>query len=71
MIAIGADELGGPVEPTVSCRQCGAQHAVEHSGPSKIYHHDGTVSEGPAGTLSWYRCGDQTYLCGIQGRAMK
>ena len=33
--------------------------------------HDGTVSEGPAGTLSWYRCGDQTYMCGIQGRAMK
>lgn len=68
-VAIGADELGERLGRTIRCTRCGATHAVEDSGPSTIHHSDGTTSEGPAGTLQFYRCGDDLFLAGVEGRA--
>ena len=55
-VAIGADELGGPLDSTVQCERCGETHAVCDSKPP---------------LLQFYRCGDHTYLCGIRGREIK
>jgi hypothetical protein len=68
MLAIGNDELGGPLGPSVECPHCGQQHAVEDSGPSTSS--DGT--SGPAGLLQFYRCPkvDKTFLCGIERRSI-
>lgn len=71
MIAIGNNELGNPLGKTIKCPHCNKRHQIENSGPSKTYHHDGTVTEGPSGHLQFYKCGDKTYLAGIEGRAIR
>lgn len=70
MFAIGHDELGPPLNDTIKCPHCGADHAIENSGPSKTISSDGTVGVGPAGMLQFYRCGENLYLAGIQGRSI-
>lgn len=52
-IAIGNDELGEELGETVDCWVCGARHPVEQSEPP---------------VLSFFRCGDKLYLCGIKGK---
>ena len=69
-VAIGADELGEYLGKTIRCTRCGATHAIEDSGPSTIHRPDGTTSVGPAGTLQFYRCGNDTFLAGVKGRAL-
>lgn len=69
-VAIGADELGEYLGKTIRCTRCGGTHAIEDSAPSTIHHPDGTTSEGPAGTLQFYRCGDDLFLAGVEGRAL-
>ena len=68
-LAIGADEFGESLGKTIHCRKCGKTHVIEDSGPSTIHHPDGTTSVGPAGTLQFYRCGNDTFLAGVEGRA--
>lgn len=70
-IAVGNDELGKNLGETIKCPRCGADHAVEQSGPSKIYRSDGEVIDGPSGLMQFYYCGDMSYLCGINGKAIK
>lgn len=70
MFAIGHDELGPPLNDTIKCPHCGADHAIENSEPSRTLHSDGTESVGPAGLLQFYRCGDKSYLAGIRGHSV-
>ena len=70
-IAVGNDELGKDLGETIKCPRCGADHAVEQSGPSRAYKSTGEVIDGPSGLLQFYRCGEASYLCGINGKAIK
>lgn len=71
-IAIGADEFGGNLSDTIQCPHCGQRHAIEQSGPSRSYDPDtNTWTEGPAGLLQFYQCGESTYLAGIRGKGLK
>lgn len=70
MLAIGNNELGRVLGESVSCPHCGESHAVENSAPSITYKADGSKTAGPAGLLQFYRCGDKSYVCGLQGRAV-
>ena len=70
-IAVSNDELGKNLGETIKCPHCGSDHAVEQSGPSKTHKSTGEVIEGPSGLLQFYRCGEASYLCGINGKAIK
>ena len=59
-VAIGADELGEPLGPTLTCEECGAEHEVI-SQPST----NGGLS------LQFMRCGTASYLIGINGQAIQ
>lgn len=67
MFAIGNDELNGKkrIGETVVCRECGETHSVEYG--EKILP-DGTKEHSKL--LAFYRCGEQTYLFGIDGFAI-
>ncbi|MCP4172204.1 MAG: hypothetical protein GY758_15680 [Fuerstiella sp.] len=71
MLSIGNDELGGPIERRIKCPQCGEFHSVEDSEKSQRW--DPATEEwveGTAGLLQFYKCGDKTFLHGIDGRAL-
>ena len=55
MLAIGNSELAmcEMLGRTIVCPQCGRRHKVRFSEPPDI---------------QFYRCGKDTYLCGINGR---
>ena len=65
MLAIGADELHEPLSDAVECPQCGQQHSIEY-GEEVLK--DGTRK--PSKLLAFYKCGDKTYLAGINGLAL-
>ena len=65
-LAIGNDELGEPLGDTVTCPHCGAEHAVVHS---EAIDADGRVIG--QGAVSWYKCGDASYIAGIGGRVWR
>jgi len=65
MLAIGNDELKGPIGDTIHCKQCGSQHLVQY-GDRRLP--DGTLE--PSRLLAFYTCGDHSYLCGIAGRSL-
>ena len=65
-LAIGHYELGDPLGDTVTCPHCGAEHAVIHA---KYHDADGNVIG--CGSLSWYKCGDISYIAGINSRALR
>lgn len=56
-IAVGNDELGPDLGAYINCN-CGARHEVHCSSS----HPDNATA---SVTLQFYKCGDKTYLCGI------
>ena len=64
-LAVGNDELGDEIGDSIKCPHCGKQHLVEY-GQKQLA--DGTWME--SRTLSFYKCGDESYLCAINGRAI-
>ncbi len=65
MLAIGANELHEPLGDTVECRKCGQQHPIEY-GEEVLK--DGTRK--PSKLIAFYKCGDNSYLAGINGLAL-
>lgn len=66
MLAIGADELGENLGDTIKCPHCKGKHPIEFG---KKRQPDGTWEE--SRLLSFYTCGDKTYLAGVNGREWK
>ena len=56
-IAIGEGEIGGQLGNTISCNLCGKDHPI-------------TSTKSTTGklTMQSYNCGDNAYICGINGR---
>ena len=63
VVAIGNDELGGPIGATVACPLCGARHPVEYGTD--------TATGLPSRLLGFYRCGEASYLCAIEGKTIR
>lgn len=65
MMAVGNDELENaePIDDTIKCGLCGGEHKVENG--NKILE-DGSVV--PSNAVSFYKCGDKSFLCGIKGK---
>lgn len=69
MLAIGNNELGDLLGDNIRCPHCGEMHAIEHGTTRRLVNdrwediHDRL--------LQFYRCGEQLYLGGINGRALK
>ena len=59
-LAVGNEELGGPLGDTVVCPRCRKTHPVEHGTDARTGQ--------PTTLLAFYRCGDRVYLAGINGR---
>lgn len=64
-VAIGNDELGDDIGEYVTCPHCGDQHPVQYG--DKI-EKDGTKT--PSKLLGFYKCGDNSYLCSIDGKSL-
>lgn len=62
-LAIGNDELGGPVGDTAICPHCGKPHPVEYG--ERILP-DGTKE--PTDMLGFVGCNGSNYLVAIKGR---
>ena len=62
-VAVGNDELGDKLGKTINCPSCGGQHDIKCSS-------EDPANEGRIATLQYYKCGDTTYLAGINGKAM-
>jgi len=67
MLAIGNDELesNSEIGETIQCKHCGKVHKIKYG--------DEVLSDGtrkPSKLLSFYNCGDKTYLAGIKGKAI-
>ena len=58
-IVIGNSELGGKLGETINCPHCGSDHEIKN-----------TQDNGEPSIIDWYKCGKDTYMCGIQGRAI-
>ena len=65
VLAIGNDEIARlpRLGKKVRCWVCGKQHPVEQGTTLGA---DGVRR--PSSTLAFFRCGKQTYLCGINGK---
>jgi len=65
MFSIGNDELEGKPEigKTVKCKHCGKWHGVRYG--DEVLENGTKVS---SKLLAFYKCGDKTYLCGINGK---
>ena len=66
MLIVGNDELGEKLEYKYSCQKCGGEHEIIY-GKKKL--EDGTWIK--TKMMSFYKCGDKTYLAGIDGRKLK
>ena len=72
LVAVGPENLGEPLSSTLTCPHCGAEHAIEHSGPSKRLSEDGSWEAGPSGLLQFYTCPQAgTFLVGIENRRIR
>jgi len=60
VLAIGNNELGEPIGDLITCPRCGAEHTVEYGTD--------TATGRPSTLLGFYRCGDASYLCAVDGR---
>ncbi|MEN6549946.1 MAG: hypothetical protein ABFE07_28215 [Armatimonadia bacterium] len=67
-VAIGADELGGPLGTTAHCNGCGQRHPVKH-GEEVLP--DGTTR--PSDLLAYVKCPatGNSYLVGIKDRELR
>lgn len=61
MLAIGNNELGEKLGKTILCPHCQEKHPIKHGTDSK-----GNVSK----LLSFYDCGENSYLAGIEGKSI-
>ena len=68
MLAVGNNELenNGSVGRDILCDKCGEYHEITYG--EKVLD-DGTKE--PSNMLAFYRCGDKTYLAGIDGKLLK
>lgn len=64
-IAIGNNELGDEIGESVTCPRCSGEHPVLYG--ERVLP-DG--SREPSRTLGFYRCGDKSYLCAVEGRSV-
>ena len=64
-LAVGADELKEDLGKTITCPLCGKEHEIVFG---EEVMKDG--SRKPCSLLSFYNCGDKTYLAGISGKAL-
>ena len=64
-LAIGNDELKGPLGDNIICPHCSKEHPLEY-GRERMP--DGTMRIIKA--ISFYCCGDKTYVGGINGMAI-
>lgn len=63
MLAIGNGELKILLGDTVKCR-CGEEHPIQESRGKDSHGNDiDTV-------MQWYRCGDKSYMAGLNGLAL-
>jgi hypothetical protein len=60
MLAIGKNELGEELSNTIECPHCSKEHKIFYS----------KTLEGKKGSLSFYKCGEDSYLCGIEGKSV-
>ena len=67
MFAIGNEELVNKpvVGKTIECPQCDGTHEVEYG--EEILK-DGTKIL--CDLISFYKCGEKTYLCGVNGKSI-
>ena len=67
-VAFGNDEIAAApaLGKTVRCWMCGKAHRVEYA--DKVLP-DG--SKVPSTLMAFFKCGKQSYLCGIDGKEMR
>ena len=65
MLAIGNEELKGELKSHIDCSNCGNSHPIEYGDEIMK---DGTKRQ--TKILAFYKCGDSTYLAGINGRSI-
>lgn len=68
-LAVGNDELGGPVGDTATCPNCGQQHPVRY-GDSVSYAPTGEKVLTPSTMLGFVECGERQFLVALDGRAL-
>ena len=71
-IAIGNDELGEKLGNVIACPHCGKRHRVQ-KGLSRKLLPNGEYGPWEVSALQFYKCTKtgNTYLCGINGKAVK
>lgn len=67
-VAFGNDEIdNSPIlGETITCRICGKEHSVEYG--DRI-NDDGSTT--PTKSLAFFKCGDKSYLCGVNGKDIR
>lgn len=68
MLAISNEEIDAlrPLGKSVKCWNCGRRHRVQFG---KVRQPDGTWKQ--SNSLAFFRCGGESYLCGIAGKAWR
>lgn len=66
MLAVGLNELGKKVGKEITCPNCLKVHPIEYG---KKEMPDGTWKE--TRMLAFYKCGEKSYLAGIDGQLLK
>jgi len=66
MLAVGNNELGEKLGEVYQCPHCGEEHEI-HYGKKQVVDGSWVLTK----MLSFYKCGDKTYLAGIDGRKLK
>jgi hypothetical protein len=71
MLAVGNDELNGPIERRVKCDTCDDFFPVKDSEMSQRWNSDTERWEdGEKGVLQFYTCNCGTFLVGIKGQSI-
>lgn len=60
-LAVGNDELGDSLSLSIICPHCKQSHPIECSSSNPR-------NDNKSLTLQFYKCGDKTYLAGINNR---
>ena len=59
-LAVGNDELGDHLDDEYDCPRCNMKHRIEHP----------PTTDGDIGLLQIVRCGDKSYVVGINNRSI-